>query len=140
MYVLLRHAEKKSGIDPSLTEKGRERAKALARMLGESQDIAIFSTAYNRTNETVTPLAEKTGQPIIEYDRGDIPSLAATLDETSGIRCVVGHSISTMALLQELTGIVDDPIDEGTEFDRMYLFGKPITISNRPLLVRYGEK
>ena len=138
MYILLRHCEKKSGSNPSLTELGNNRAATLARMFGENPDLSIFSTAYNRTRETAAPLSQATGQPIIEYDRHNISDFAATLAATDGPKCVIGHSRSTLELLEKLTGIIGQPINEDTEFDRLYMLRLPLTSATELLQMRYG--
>lgn len=139
MYILLRHAEKRSGANPDLTAKGRRRASDLARMFGENTSISIYSTAYNRTKQTAGPLSEASGQPIIEYDRDDIVALVEALVSVDGLKCVIGHSRSTLELLEELTGFTVDPFDEDTEFDRLYLFEVPLNFKADLVQMRYGE-
>lgn len=61
--VIVRHAEKSAegGKDPSLSDRGQTRAKVLAAMLAPARPTKILATPYKRTQETVTPLAQKVG-------------------------------------------------------------------------------
>ena len=62
--ILVRHAEKKiepSNQDPDLSPEGFERAQEIARVFGETGVNAIYATQYKRTQQTVKPLAERTG-------------------------------------------------------------------------------
>ncbi len=139
MYILLRHAEKMPGPDPGLTSVGRERARFLARMLSESTILSIYSTAYKRTQETAEPLSDATGQVAIEYDRNDIDAFASSLASVDGVKCIIGHSKSTLELLKKLTGLDGNPILEDSEFDRMYIFDLPLTSIDSVLQIRYGN-
>jgi len=59
--VLVRHAEKgtEGGKDPSLSDRGKARAKVIAGMLAGAGVTRLVSTPYKRTQETLAPLAEK---------------------------------------------------------------------------------
>src|ERR1700755_2106443 len=75
-FILVRHAEKEgAGTDPVLTKEGEERAQALVRMFAKQQIDAIYSTNFNRTRNTVKPLADSKGLQVITYDKE--PDLAA---------------------------------------------------------------
>ena len=64
--VIVRHAEKSAegGKDPSLSDRGKARAKTIAAMLASAGVTKILSTPFKRTQETVTPLSEKVSVPI----------------------------------------------------------------------------
>jgi len=61
-YYLIRHAEKdrtdKTNKNPNLNEKGLERAKKWATYFKEIQLDAVYSTNYNRTQQTAKPTAD----------------------------------------------------------------------------------
>ena len=59
---VVRHAEKgPEATNPPLTPEGRQRAIALARVLGDSKISAVFASEFKRAQETVDPLAIATG-------------------------------------------------------------------------------
>lgn len=62
--ILVRHAEKATGDNPSLTAEGKERAAELVKVLGDSGISAIYSTEYCRTTQTAEPLARHLQLPI----------------------------------------------------------------------------
>jgi len=66
---LLRHAETVQGevSNPSLSDRGKERANNLASILSEENIEMIFSTKYKRTQETATIIAESNGDLKINF-------------------------------------------------------------------------
>src|ERR1043165_1959359 len=65
--IIVRHAEKiidPNNPDVDLSEAGYARAKEIAREFGDAGINAIYATQYKRTQETVKPLADKTGAPV----------------------------------------------------------------------------
>ncbi|MEZ5998324.1 MAG: histidine phosphatase family protein [Hyphomonas sp.] len=134
---LVRHAEKEAGDDPSLTLIGRQRADILAQTLSGAGLTAIWSTDYARTKETAKPASNATGLPVQVYDPRDLPRFAATLKASPGVALVVGHSNTTPQLVELLGGDAGPPIDEASEYDRLYVVeirGKRVTSELR----RYG--
>jgi phosphohistidine phosphatase SixA len=82
--VVVRHAEKSMDhpTDPSLSEAGRERARALAAALQGTGVSAIYTTQYKRTRETAQPLADELGISISERPASSAPTYAADLAHT----------------------------------------------------------
>lgn len=88
--IILRHAEKPEVSSPDLSEKGFQRARALARLFDVHPQLAsngtpdfIFSTLYipgdtsRRTYQTVEPLAERLNLVINNsYPKEDFHDLA----------------------------------------------------------------
>ncbi|SFB91593.1 SixA phosphatase family protein [Pseudoalteromonas denitrificans] len=101
---LLRHAEKQSGENPSLTLAGKKRALWLANKLSEYQPNLLFSTDYNRTKETLAPLAKNEKVDVIIYDPRKLAEFSKQLKALEGIVVVAGHSNTTPMLANMLTG------------------------------------
>ncbi|MGH7540743.1 MAG: phosphoglycerate mutase family protein, partial [Gemmatimonadota bacterium] len=127
VLFLLRHAETLTSTsgegrpDPSLSETGRARAQALARALGAAGVTAVWSSAYRRTQETAAPLAAALGLDVEPYDASRLNEVADALAGGEGRIVVVGHSNTTPRLVELLGGDPGEPIDERTEYDRLYV-------------------
>lgn len=122
LVFLVRHAEKlTSGEDPALSAAGRLRAEELARLLQDAGIGHIYSTDFVRTRDTAAPLAERLGLPITIYDWDQLDALAAELKTAGRRSLVVGHSDTTPDLVGRLGAEQGPPIDEPTEYDRLYV-------------------
>ena len=120
IIYLTRHAEKLTlGSDPSLSDAGKLRANNIASMLQKANIHAIYSTSYNRTLETATPLSELISVGIQAYDPFDLAGFATDLQTLTGNTLVVGHSNTTPELVSLLGGDAGTAIDE-SEYDRLY--------------------
>lgn len=118
---LVRHAEKQTGNDPSLTPEGQNRAETLADVLADEGLTHIHSTNTKRTLETAAPIAALTGITVELYDAADLEAFAASLKAEPGVHLVVGHSNTTPGLALALGGDPGTAIDEATEYDRLYM-------------------
>lgn len=118
---LVRHAEKQTGDDPSLTAEGQSRAETLAEILADKGLTQIYSTNTKRTLETAAPIAALTGLTVELYDPRDLDAFAADLKANPGVHLVVGHSNTTPGLALALGGDPGTAIDEATEYDRLYV-------------------
>ena len=116
---LLRHAEKRDGINPNLSEAGKARAEHLVSMLKDKEIKHIFSTNYNRTLETVKPLSQKLGIVITHYNPRQLTALVKQLKTLKGNTVIVGHSNTTPQLAKLLTDH-DVTINED-QFDRLFV-------------------
>ena len=98
----------------------------------------MLSTDYNRTRQTVTPLAEALGLPVEVYDPRALEAFAERLKTTPGRYVVAGHSNTTPQLVALLGGEPGEPINEDYEFDRLYqvVIGADGSVSSS--LLRYG--
>jgi len=123
LVYLVRHAEKEAtpANDPPLTPEGRERAELLAKLLEDAGLTHIHSSSFERTRQTAQPVAESTGLEIQYYNHLNLAGLASTLKRTPGRHLVVGHSNTTPTMAELLGGEPGEPIDEATEYDRLYL-------------------
>ena len=135
---LVRHAEKLLvEDDPGLTEWGHKRAETLADILSSVDVTHIHSSDYIRTRDTAAPLAERLGLDVQLYDPSDLPALADKLKSMGGVHLVVGHSNTTPPLVDLLGGDGGEPINEASEYDRLYV----VTRKDGKLtsqLIRYG--
>ncbi|MEX0720841.1 MAG: phosphoglycerate mutase family protein [Balneolaceae bacterium] len=107
--IFVRHAEKldDNTSNPHLSEDGLIRAEKLKELLHQKYPVnAIFSTGYHRTQETATPIAEALNIEIVEYGMNDPANLLQSIldDYTSQTVLIVGHSNSTIILLNTLLG------------------------------------
>lgn len=135
---LVRHAEKLTGSkNPSLTNCGTSRAESLAKMLSKTKIKAIYSTSYQRTMQTASPLAELQNIPIKQYNPKFLKQLSLSLKQASKNTLVVGHSNTTPMLVELLSKVKVAPL---TEQDYQYLYqvqffeGKPLlTVFQQPL-------
>jgi broad specificity phosphatase PhoE len=127
--VIVRHAEKAAdgGRDPVLSAAGRERAQALAKLLGEQPPAAIYATQYRRTQLTAAPLARASQQRIHVRPAGESAASLATQvrnDRTRGTVLVVGHSNTVPALVEALSGQAIAAIGED-EYDHVFIVTVP---------------
>src|SRR5882762_5377478 len=79
--ILVRHAEKGDDgtKDPELTDAGKQRAESLAKLLSKAKVDAIYSTAFKRTQNTVTPLAQQKGLTIETYNPSKLEEIDALI-------------------------------------------------------------
>lgn len=97
---LVRHAEKAdTSRDPDLSEAGKLRALRLADLLKDEKIQKIYSTNYKRTLQTAEPLSELTGQPVLFYSADTLPALVEQLKQSHQNTLVVGHSNTTISVL-----------------------------------------
>ena len=108
--ILVRHAEKEAAAmtdqnDPPLAAAGKERAERLKQRVGKFRPGAIYSTNFQRTRETVAPLAAKRHLTVQIYDPSKPQDLLNTIMASNTKRfVVVGHSNTIPPLVNLLTG------------------------------------
>lgn len=137
VYVV-RHAEKAGDRgDVPLTEAGEARAQALAARLADVPLRGVHSTDTLRTRSTAAPTAAAHGLEVHLYDPRAAEGLLADLQAAGGAHLVVGHSNTVPDLVVRLGGDPGVPIDEATEFDRLYVVTHATPAGSR--LERYGE-
>lgn len=104
--IVVRHAEKDTGNNPSLTTAGMLRAEKLPAKFPGIKPDEIYSTPYIRTQQTATPWAKQLGVEIKTYDPKNLPEFAEMLKkETGKTILVIGHSNTNPQLVNLL---VDD--------------------------------
>lgn len=132
---LVRHAEKASdpGPDPPLTEAGRLRAEALARLLQSAGVKGIYTSQFLRTRQTAEPLAKRLGitaTPVPlsvkqsnprEVTEESIRELTKKVEaHAGGAVLIVGHTNSVPEVIRMLGGDIVPKIDEST-FDDLFV-------------------
>ncbi|MFN1833893.1 SixA phosphatase family protein [Balneola sp. MJW-20] len=107
-YYLMRHAEKLNDgtADPSLSPDGLKRSIHLSEILLDKGITAIYSTPFNRTKETVMPLAREIGVDIEEYDFRKLNDHIEKWYESHKGQSIVivGHSNTTPFLVNLVMG------------------------------------
>lgn len=129
---IVRHAEKaaSNGNDPDLSEAGRARGEALARMLRDANITAIYTTEFKRTQQTATPLARALGIETI-IRPAQATDFAIKLQSTQGNALVVGHSNTIPDLIKALG--ITTPIEiADSDYDDLFI----VVLDRKPRLIR----
>ena len=131
--ILLRHAEKSTEgdpKDPSLSEAGAKRAKALALLLARARVTHLFASEFKRTQETLAPLAEAAKVAVTVVPGAKLPDLAQKILalEAGSVAVVAGHSNTVPALATLLGGALQgvETTDKGpmlpdAEYGRIFV-------------------
>jgi len=136
---LVRHAEKqKDAENPGLTRCGQKRAKQLANLLSQVNISQVYSTSYQRTRQTATPLAKANKLAIQDYNPKYLAQLAIQLQKRKQNTLVVGHSNTTPQLAELLVKEKIPPLSED-DYQQLYqiqVIGKQklITTLTQPLV------
>jgi broad specificity phosphatase PhoE len=141
--ILVRHAEKNiepNNQDPDLSPEGFERAQEIARVFGETGINAIYATQYKRTQETVKPLADRTGVPVKFLQANQTDELINQLQTTNRGQTVfiAGHNNTVPAIVSTLTGETYPTIPE-SEFDNVYIVTIYRTGKAKVVKIKYGK-
>jgi phosphohistidine phosphatase SixA len=135
IVFLVRHAERADvpGQDPPLSEAGRARAEALARLLQSAGVRGVYTSQYVRTRQTAEALSKRLGVPAVAVPLSAKTSNPREVSEESvceltkrveahagGAVLLVGHSNSIPEVIRALGGDVIPKIDEGT-FDDLFV-------------------
>jgi phosphohistidine phosphatase SixA len=141
--IILRHAEQaSSGNDPGLSSAGMARAAEVVRLLNNVPVAGIYTTPFERTRQTVQPLASAKGINISEYDPGKpYPQLVTEIvAATHGrVAVIVGHSNTVPEILRELShNSFNITIGEGV-YDNLFIVSLPDDLSARITHLKYGE-
>lgn len=93
--ILVRHAEKADATsqDPELSAEGKQRAERLVKVAGKYKPGAFYSTNFQRTRDTLAPLAAKRKQQVAIYDARKPADLLDQITKSRIKRHIVaGHS------------------------------------------------
>jgi len=142
--ILVRHAEKKiepNNPDPDLTPAGEARAQEIARMFSGAGLNAIYATHLKRTQQTVKPLADRTGlsPTILNANQTDELARQILTDHRGQTIFVAGHNNTVPALVSILSG-ENFPVIPESEYDNLFIvtvyrFGKAKVVK-----LKYGSE
>ena len=129
---IVRHAEKADATkDPDLSEVGRARAEALAKMLKDANITAIYATEFKHTQQTAAPLAKALSITITTLPAKDNAALIAKLRASTGNALVVGHGDTIPDLIKALG--MSDPINVAeNDYDNLFA----VVLDQKPHLIR----
>ncbi len=129
---IVRHAEKADATkDPDLSEAGRARAEALAKMLKDANITAIYTTEFKRTQQTAAPLAKALGITATTVLAKDNAALIAKLRASNGNALVVGHGDTIPDLIKTLG--ISEPINIAeNDYDNLFA----LVLVEKPQLIR----
>ena len=138
--LVIRHADRDvdRGEDRLLLE-GQIRARDLVHVVGDAGVRAIYTTGFERTKETVRPLAECLGiQPIV-YGK-DVKELAQqVLSRHKGeVVLIAGHGDTVAQIIQAL-GVNSTGRSVGTEFDDLHVVTIDASGKANLLSLKYGK-
>jgi 2,3-bisphosphoglycerate-dependent phosphoglycerate mutase len=141
--ILIRHAEKvidPNDADPDLSPAGQARAQELVRMFGEAGINAIYATQYKRTQQTVKPLADKLGLPIVQVNSKGTPELLNQIrsQHAGQLIFVSGHNSTVPEIIAALGGPTFPTIPE-SEYDHLYIVTLYRTGKAKVVQMRYGS-
>lgn len=124
-FIVLRHAEKADNSkDTNLSADGLLRAEELKKTLNNVSVDAIYSTPYNRTKQTVTPLATEKRITITEYP-ADKPYQDFVTELMASHRgktiVIVGHSNTVPEILKVLTNNTFNVSISESQFDNLFV-------------------
>jgi len=133
VIVIVRHAEKAAdgGTDPDLSSAGRTRADALARILKDSGITGIFTSEFNRTQETAAPTATSAQLTPTVVAAKDTAALVANLHQLNGNALVVGHGDTIPNRVKALGINVTVNIPDG-DYSELFI----VTLGDKPQLFR----
>jgi len=104
--ILVRHTEKAKNDprDPDLSEAGRERAEAFARMFAAAGVTGLVHSEYKRTRDTLAPLAKELDLASETIPAQDMDGLIARLQgaKATDVIVVAGHSNTIPAIAARL--------------------------------------
>nr|WP_321248280.1 phosphoglycerate mutase family protein [uncultured Psychroserpens sp.] len=107
-YYFIRHAEKdrtdKTNRNPELNKLGKKRAKKWCKYFKNVDFDAIYSTNYNRTQQTAAPTAKKKKLTVLDYDPRTLYSEDFAKATKGKTVLVVGHSNTTPAFVNMVLG------------------------------------
>ena len=120
---VVRHAERQDdSTDTPLSAAGKARAEKLAAVLKDAGVSAIYATQWQRTQQTVAPLAAALKLPVATVQSKDIDALVAALRTThaNGVVVVAAHSDSAPKIVAAL-GAANAITIAHEEYDNLFV-------------------
>ena len=141
-FILLRHAETSgSSSDPHLSTQGMNRAQELSNILSTTDISAIYTTLYNRTQETVRPTANDKNLNLNYYDPNKLNAFVDKKleDHKQETILIVGHSNTTPNLLNIITGTNQYANIPENEYDNLYIVNVLEKGRAQVIHLKYGQ-
>lgn len=142
-FIIVRHAEKENLTPESnLSSEGSIRAQELKHVLKNVEIDAIYSTPYNRTKETVKPIAEERKLEINEYSaqQSHRELIKEILAKNNGkVVLLVGHSNTVPMILQALDQNFKIQISDQS-YDNLFIVNQSEDQPSTILHLKYGKK
>lgn len=105
-YYLIRHAEKDrsdaTNRNPNLNKIGLKRAENWKNYFKDIDLDAVYSTNYNRTQQTATPTAKSKNLKILSYDPSSMFNDDFQKNTLGKTVLIVGHSNTTPAFANKI--------------------------------------
>ncbi len=141
--IVIRHAEKEStGTDPNLDSDGILRAEELKHILAGISINAIYSTQYNRTRQTVQPLAAAKGIVISEYATSkpynQLVNEILTANRGKAV-VIVGHSNTVPEILKVLSDNSFSVNISESQYDNLFVVNLPDSLKPTIIPLKYGK-
>ena len=141
--ILIRHAEKiidPNNPDPDLNPAGQARAQELVRMFGDAGINALYATQWKRTQQTVKPLADKLGLPIVQVNSKNTAELVTQIraQRRGQVVFIAGHNSTVPEIIAALGGPTFPTIPE-SEYDHLYIVTVYRTGKAKVVQMRYGS-
>ncbi|NQV72182.1 histidine phosphatase family protein [bacterium] len=142
VVFLVRHGEtcSEQGSNPNLSPFGSARANELSRVLVDVDLEVIFSTPFNRTLGTATPVAASHDLEVVQtpVSSGFLAALANDIKTSDASAILVaGHSNTTPALVNLLIGSELEDLSEN-DFDRLFVVTLHEDGTGSVVSIRYG--
>jgi phosphohistidine phosphatase SixA len=146
----LRHADREPEPNDALSDKGRQRALVLARLLGESGIRNAWCSNAERARQTLKPLQDAAGAnltvavvPIDEQHSAEQhqQTIIAAVKQlpANATAAIISHSNTIGPIVKGLTGQSIGNITQD-QFDKLFVLSIPPTGAASVTLLRYGEK
>jgi 2,3-bisphosphoglycerate-dependent phosphoglycerate mutase len=117
--ILIRHAEKeKDGSkDPVLSVEGLQRSERLCKFFDKTKIDAVYSTSYNRTKQTVAPIAKVKNVPVSLYSVDPLLTYVDKILEVNQGKTILicGHSNTIPGIVNKFLG--DKTIEDFADAD-----------------------
>lgn len=142
--IIMRHGEKETtGADPNLNSDGQLRAEELKRLLANVSVSAIYSTPFNRTRQTVQPLAAAKGLIVMEYPTeksyAQLESEVLTAHRGKTV-VIVGHSNTVPDMLKELSNNSFSVTISDSQYDNLFIVSMPEKLRATVTPLKYGKE
>lgn len=121
VVYLIRHAETTGpGPDPGLSAIGLGRVDNWTVLFQDITFSAFYSTDFNRTRQTIEPIAASNDQEVILYDPANFSLADVVLEHTGGNVLIVGHSNTIPPLINAYLGSAVYPNMSEIEYGNLY--------------------